>query len=121
SSSSRSGTISMSHFQIGAGQQDDRQQAGEHDGQRRDGAFFVGAARGFGIQPGGQGLEVQGPQQQGGGQLLHGVDEHQQGAGREGRAQQGQVHATQRAAGGLAQQPRGLFERRRNARQPGLD
>src|SRR5690606_15730397 len=113
--------MSMSHFQIGARQQNNRQQAGQHDGQGRHGAFFVGAARGLGIKPGGQRFEVERPQQQRGGQFFHGVDEHQQRAGGQRRAQQRQMHAAQRAASGFAQQARGLFQRRRNARQAGFD
>ncbi|MNZ44350.1 hypothetical protein D3C78_619800 [compost metagenome] len=44
---------------------------------------------------GGQGLEVERPQQQGRGQLLHGFDEHQHGTGKEAASHQGQMHPAQ--------------------------
>ncbi len=55
------------------------------------------------IDVGRQGFEVERPQQQGGGQLLHGFDEHQHGAGKEAAPYQRQVNATQHAARPLPQ------------------
>ena len=47
-----------------------RQQARDHDRQRGDGAFLVGAARGLGVEPGREGVEVGRPQQKRGGQYI---------------------------------------------------
>src|SRR5690606_19418655 len=120
SMSSRAVT-SVSDLGVGAGQQDDGQQAGDDDGQCGHGAFFVGAARGFGVEPGGQGVEVHGAQQQGGGQFFHGVDEDQQRRRGQGGTQQGQVDAAQRAGAAFAEQAGGLFERCGHAGQAGFD
>ena len=46
------------HAQPVARQQHHRQQAGQHDRQRGDRAFLVGAARGLGIEPGRERVEV---------------------------------------------------------------
>src|SRR5690606_3833980 len=96
--------------QLGARQQDEGYQSGQHNGQGGHGAFFIGAARGFRVQPGGQGVEVHGAQQQGGGQLFHGVHEDQQRRRAHGGPQQGQMHAPERAGGSFAQQAGRLFQ-----------
>ncbi len=94
--------------------QHDRSQADKHDHQRGDRAVLIGAARGFGIDVGGERLEVERPQQERRRQFLHAIDENQDCRGAERGLQQRQMHAKHGAARALAEAARGHVEARRN-------
>ena len=59
----------------GAREQDHRQKTEEHNGQGRDGPIFISAPRRLAIKMGRQSLEIERPQEQSRGQLLHAIDE----------------------------------------------
>ena len=59
----------------------------------------------------GQGVEIERPDQQGGGQFLHHVDKHHQGGGEQGTAHQRPVNGAQRGEGATPQAARGFVHR----------
>jgi hypothetical protein len=77
-------------------QQEHGQKPDEDDGERAEGGVLEQLQARISIDVRGEGLEIEGPQQQGGGQLLHGVDEYEQRRGAERWGQQGNVHAPER-------------------------
>ena len=73
------------------------------------------------IDMSGQGLEVEGPEQERRRQLLHGIDKDKQRRRRQRRLQERQMDAPERAQNGLAKGPCGGVEIGRYAPQTGID